>query len=174
MKNKTISRKYARLNRELHEQNEAYGAFGYQWLGQVMETARRHGCRSVLDFGAGKRTLGEFLPSPEFEYLAYDPAIPEIAAIPGVADLVVALDVMEHIEPEFLDPTLNLIMDRAQKAVLMVISTRLANKTLPDGRNTHLIVEPAEWWVARVGEWMEITMARTYPDTVVLDGVPHL
>jgi hypothetical protein len=35
----------------------------------------------------------------------------------------------------------------AGKAAYLVISTRDANATLPDGRNAHLIVRPAPWWI---------------------------
>jgi hypothetical protein len=30
------------------------------------------------------------------------------------------------------------------------VSTRLANRKLPDGRNAHLIVQPLEWWTEKL------------------------
>jgi len=43
---------------------------------------------------------------------------------------------------------------------LLVISQRLANKTLADGRNAHLIVKPTKWWMERLkkhfGEVVEV------------------
>jgi hypothetical protein len=37
-----------------------------------------------------------------------------------------------------------------RKKALLVIATRPAGKTLADGRNAHLIVESAEWWLAKL------------------------
>ena len=31
-----------------------------------------------------------------------------------------------------------------------------AKKTLPDGRNAHLILQPAEWWAERLGEHFRV------------------
>ncbi len=36
------------------------------------------------------------------------------------------------------------------------IATRPAQKTLPDGRNAHLIVETAEWWLNQLWERFKV------------------
>jgi hypothetical protein len=38
----------------------------------------------------------------------------------------------------------------AGKALYLVIATRPANAVLPDGRNAHLLVRSADWWLERL------------------------
>ncbi len=80
----------------------------------------------------------------------YDPAIEGKDGRPVFADLVVCTDVLEHIEPDRLDNVLTHLRTLARRAVFVVINTQPSNKTLTDGRNAHLIVEPAVWWYERL------------------------
>ena len=105
--------------------------------------------RSVLDYGAGKRTLGRKLPFPIWEY---DPAVPEIAAPPRPSDLVVALETLEHVEPELLSAVLAHLRELTRTVCYVTITTGPARKTLPDGRNAHLIIQPPQWWSAQLSQ----------------------
>jgi hypothetical protein len=62
----------------------------------------------------------------------------------------VSLDVLEHIEPECLDDVLDDMKRCTLKGVFLSVSLVTAGKTLPDGRNAHLIVEPIEWWLPKL------------------------
>lgn len=154
-----ISDAYRDLNRELHARG-GYGLSGHKWAQQVYALARQSGAETVLDYGCGQGTLAralvdQFSRQPEpippiplpFAFLEYDPAIEGKETKPAHADLVVCGDVLEHIEPECLYAVLDDIAAIARKAVFLVVATRPAKKTLADGRNAHLIVEPAEWWL---------------------------
>lgn len=141
----TITDDYARLNQELHESNAGFGAGGYRHADRVMALRDEYDAETVLDFGCGKGTLKKHLGSPEW-FAEYDPAIPGKDAQPQRADLVVASDVLEHIEPELLDNVLFRIASLSVKAVFLVIATRPASKNLADGTNAHKIVEDAYWW----------------------------
>jgi hypothetical protein len=57
---------------------------------------------------------------------------------------------MEHIEPECVDAVLDDLQRLTKRYILMTISTQPANKTLADGRNTHVTVRPADWWVPKL------------------------
>lgn len=112
---------------------------------------------SILDFGAGNGTLGVKLQQikPEIEYTPYDPAMPGIDRLPeDRSDLVVAIDVMEHVEEEYIDEVLQSIYDRARKAVWLLISTVPAAQKLPDGRNAHISLFPASWWRRKLCEFV--------------------
>jgi 2-polyprenyl-3-methyl-5-hydroxy-6-metoxy-1,4-benzoquinol methylase len=113
----------------------------------VAEVAKRIGAETVLDYGSGKGSLKRALGLPVAEY---DPAVPEHAAEPVAADLVVCSDVLEHIEPECLDEVLDHLKQLAKKVGFFVIATRPAKKHLDDGRNAHLIVEDREWWMRKL------------------------
>ena len=153
-----ISPEYVEQNRKLHAENEAYGTSGTKWSRRVVDLGRRHRCETILDYGCGKRQLEEALvdsdwgPIDRHEYsnggfFNYDPCIEGFEAEPKPADFVVVGDVMEHIEPECLEDVLDHIQVLTKKIVMFMVSTQDALKTLPDGRNTHLIVEPIEWWI---------------------------
>lgn len=80
----------------------------------------------------------------------YDPGIPADAGMPEPADLVVCTDVLEHIEPDHLDEVLAHIFGLARRKVILSWALTKAKRVLPDGRNAHLIIEPAKWWVRRI------------------------
>ena len=46
--------------------------------------------------------------------------------------------------------------DLCNVVAYMVAATRPAKKTLPDGRNTHLIVENRDWWERKLSEYWRI------------------
>jgi len=63
---------------------------------------------------------------------------------------LVSCDVIEHFEPAQLDESLKLMQSKFSRAAFLLIACYPAKKQLPDGRNAHLIVENADWWLARV------------------------
>lgn len=142
-KPQVISDQYRQMNAQLHRDNLAYGVGGGKHAKQVQKIAESLGTRSVLDYGCGKGYLAKELPYPIWEY---DPAIPEKAEPPRPAELVVCTDVLEHIEPELLDYVLDDLRRVTLKVGFFVIHTGPAGKTLPDGRNSHLIQQPMPWW----------------------------
>lgn len=152
--NKLISESYRNLNAALHASNPQYGTSGGKWAAKVHRLARQYQAGSVLDYGSGRGTLGTALRQGiselPYDFREYDPAIPGQDARPEPADFVVCGDVLEHIEPDCLYAVLDDIRGLARKAVLLIVATVPAGKTLADGRNTHLIVEPAEWWLPKL------------------------
>jgi hypothetical protein len=165
-----ITRGYCKMQAELHARPKGYGGKGRKWAPAVAALVKRFDVWSVLDYGCGQGTLGEALralvPSA-VDVRDYDPAIPELSALPGFADLVVCTDVLEHVEPELLETVLTHLRSLARKAVFVVIATRPSNKTLSDGRNAHLIVEPADWWIDRL-MWAGFTVLPDPPVSPLL------
>lgn len=149
-----ISGSYKAENEELHSRHASYGANGSRWAPLVRRIYEETGSRSVLDYGCGKGTLAKSLPDLPFS--EYDPAIPGKDHPPEPADLVVCTDVLEHIEPSYLDNVLSHLASLTRKAAFFNISTRLAKKTLQSGRNAHLIVQNAAWWDERIQAFFRI------------------
>lgn len=110
---------------------------------------------SVLDYGCGLGMLLAELAkaAPKLELHGYDPGIPERAALPEPADLVVSTDVLEHIEPDKLEAVLQHIRSLTKRAAYLHIHTGPANAKLPDGRNAHLIQKPAQWWLEKLKKY---------------------
>jgi hypothetical protein len=143
-----ISPGYVEQNRQLHARPEGYGGSGKKSAQTVMDFAAEVKPDWILDYGCGQGTLKTAMVAAGYRgsIHEYDPAIKGKALLPKPADLVVSTDVLEHIEPEKLGAVVDHIFGLAKKAVFLLIATRAANKVLPDKRNAHLIVKPAEWW----------------------------
>lgn len=138
-----ISKDYLRLNAELHRSNIAYGVGGGRHAPLVKKLCESLATKSVLDYGCGKGYLAKNLDFPIWEY---DPAIPGKSDSPRPANLVVCTDVLEHIEPDLLHFVLNDLARCVELVGFFVIHTGPSQKTLSDGRNSHLIQQVPKWW----------------------------
>lgn len=147
-----ISPDYLDLQRKLHAGGR-YGVSSGHWADAVHRLAEREDCASILDYGCGQGRLKQSLGDSVYEY---DPAIAGKDTEPEAADLVVCTDVLEHIEPDCLDDVLLHLRSKVKKQLLFAISLRPASKTLADGRNAHLIVESAEWWLDRLAPYFRV------------------
>ena len=141
-----ISEAYREQNKQLHE-NPHYGVSGSRYAPIVRLLCDKERTYDVLDYGAGKCTLQSALG---FEIQNYDPCIPGLDEKPRPADIVACIDVLEHIEPDCIDDVLDDLFRLTKKRAFFVIANRPAKKTLPDGRNAHLIQEGPEWWLPRL------------------------
>lgn len=152
----TISLAYAEQNRQLHAVNANYGTTGSQWVGYVESLVRDDGHATVLDWACGKGMLARGLKRVGIDVAEYDPAVPGKEATPEPADLVVATDVLEHIEPEHLDAVLAELARVTKRKLFFDVCTAESLKGLPDGRNPHLIIQPPEWWRYKLTRYFDI------------------
>ena len=149
-----ITEEYRAANKRLHEINKKYGTSGAKWAKKVASIVRTTDSQTILDYGCGKGLLAAALP--ELHIREYDPAISGKDREPGPADLIVCTDVLEHIEPDCLDSVLAHICDLTLKYAFLNVSTRPAVKFLEDGRNAHLIIQPADWWRVRLERYFTL------------------
>lgn len=161
-----ISENYKQLNRQLHADRADYGTSSSKWAETVANLVRHFDCKSVLDYGCGKGLLKTQLKYlydhnavqlPEVQ--EYDPAVPGKDTEPEPADFVVCTDVLEHIEPECLDAVLEHLAGLTLRYGFFSPSLVPATKTLADGRNTHLIVQPFGWWFTKLYKLFNIIEA---------------
>lgn len=163
-----ISADYRRQNEQLHEERLDYGVGGWKHADTVMKLVDTLKTHSVLDYGCGKGYLAKHLPFPIWEY---DPAFPDKAGIPRPADIVVCTDVLEHIEPDRLGFVLADLRRCVRQVGYFTIHTGAASKTLPDGRNTHLIQKPRDWWAKRIEKFFTVgTIEQVGPELHVVVG----
>lgn len=156
------SPEYLALQRQLHEENVAYGVSGENYKDIVASLCKQNGFKTVLDYGCGKGTLKRGLP--DLIVAEYDPAIvgKDDRAVLVPHDFVACTDVLEHIELEFLRPVLGELKRCAIGLCFVAVHTGPAMKILADGRNAHLIQRPAPWWF---GEFYEAGFrVRKYED----------
>lgn len=164
-----VTADYVAEQRLLHEA-PAYGSRGFNWGYLVAGIARVEACVSVLDYGCGKGTLCETLGRAGVDVRGYDPAIEAFSKPPRKADLVVSVDVLEHIEPACLDDVLDHLAALTIRMLFVAISTIPAKRFLSDGRNTHLIVEQGDWWRPKF-EARGFTVRRVWPATAIPEWV---
>lgn len=150
-----ITEEYRALQTQLHEERDDYGVASIGHAPMIAQIIIGLGIESLLDYGAGKGRLGPALAQHLPPTLAgvrgqsYDPAVPKFNKEPDPADLVVCIDVMEHVEEGCVVPVLDHIKGLARKAAVFTISTVLAGKTLADGRNAHITLWQPEVWLSQ-------------------------
>jgi len=170
-----ISPTYADLNKQLHDDKPEYGVSASKDAGTIVKLERSAGYKVILDFGCGKGALKPAVAqiAPDLTILEFDPAVPGKDQLPQQeVHLIAALDVMEHIEPEYLNAVFETMCALKPHGVLMKIALTPAQKTLPDGRNAHLIVESPEWWDARLKPYFKTFTTQTLPLHHVFYGTP--
>lgn len=115
---------------------------------------------NILDYGCGKGwqyTRDEVhkewsIPIPTL----YDPYVEEYSKLPGVGnkyfDLVLCVDVMEHILPEEVDEVLHLVFFLGN-FVYFHIDTKPALKEFSCGTNFHTSLHEKDWWIDKLNEY---------------------
>lgn len=171
-KPKFITDEYAQLNKQLHEDNAAYGIGGGKYAELVVKLTEALNTKLVLDYGCGKGHLAKALPFPIWEY---DPGVPGKEDCPRPADIVMCTDVLEHIEPELLWNVLGDLRRCVKQVGYFVIHTGPASKTYADGRNTHLIQEGEEWWKEVLSQFFTVgKITKKGPELHVVVGVKDI
>ena len=159
-----ISEQYAKENANQHAKGDGYGERGYKHLEDILHVVRREGCKTALDYGCGKASLARRAKRVcEVAFANYDPAIEEYAGAPSPADLVVCTDVLEHVEPLCLNDVMAHLQELTQVAAYLQIATRPALRVLSDGRNAHLLIRDAYFWLDTLRRFFDITDMRVMP-----------
>lgn len=154
MQTQLITEKYKQLNEQLHKENPEYGSNAQRWVTIISEIIKIHKVKTILDYGCGKGGLKIAIGDMVRTYVNYDPCIAEFNVIPtGKFDLIVCVDVMEHIEEECTDNVLNDIFNYAGKLVFFNIASQPAKKKFSDGTNTHINLKSEREWLRILQKW---------------------
>ena len=153
-----ISNEYKELNEKLHRNSSEYGNQNTYLSGHIPETieilSKLYGFSSVLDYGCGKGLIVESLrkkfQNHDIEINGYDPCIEIFSKTPKASDVLICTDVLEHIEPETINNVLEDISNLTKHICFLVIDLMPAVKTLPDGRNAHILLKPTGWWLDKL------------------------
>ena len=155
-RSRLISDAYRDQQTELHK-NPDYGVASTHFAPLVSRICNDYKVQELLDYGAGKGRLAQSLEvDHEVTVTQYDPAIPAYSQDPTPSEMVACIDVLEHIEPDLLDNVLDDLKRLTLSIGLYTVATEPAMKTLPDGRNAHLTVMPASWWLPKIMERWEV------------------
>lgn len=171
-----ISPEYQKQQEYLHEHTK-YGIASIKYAPLVTEIVNKLEVTHLLDYGCGKQMnlLKHIRPKQKVTYQAYDPGVPDLAGAPTPAQMVACIDVLEHIEPEFLDNVLDHLASLTEAVCFMTVHTGPANKFLPDGRNAHINQQPMGWWLPKLMVRFEIqTVQMIHAHSFYVIGHPHV
>jgi len=140
----------------------AWSGGGALYVNEVIKLCRKCEATSLLDYGCGFVDMraeidasGQVLDRT-ITVQSYDPGVPGRERLPEPADVVLCVDVLEHVEPDRVQTVLKHVFALTLKCALIVISCRPAEKRLPDGRNAHLTIDTSGWWQHQLfdlGDW---------------------
>lgn len=111
--------------------------------------------KTLLDYGCGKGYILANIRDkyPNIKCQGYDPAVPMFSNLGNEKfDCIFSNDVLEHIEPDYINSVLGHINNLSIQYIWLRIDTKPARKKLTDGRNAHLILEDEDWWLNKIRE----------------------
>jgi 2-polyprenyl-3-methyl-5-hydroxy-6-metoxy-1,4-benzoquinol methylase len=146
--------------KQLHKELKFKGYSLKKWIPTIAQITSNANINSILDFGCGEaRCWSDFNLKELFDikkYDLYDPGREEYSVLPDKKyDMVICIDVLEHIPENLLDTVLEQIITRTNKVFFCTISTRLASKILSNGQNAHATVKPRAWWIEKLGKYKD-------------------
>jgi hypothetical protein len=146
------SSEYVQQLNQLHQKKRTFG--DRTGLGDIEQWINKYQPATFIDYGCGKgglvNTINDLYPD---SCVGYDPGYPEYNVQPEQpVEMLISTDVLEHIEPQYVDNVLQHIDSLFTRVAYLLIATSPAKKSLPDGRNAHLIQEEPDWWRPRLLE----------------------
>jgi hypothetical protein len=85
-------------------------------------------------------------------------------------DLVVSIDILEHVPAQNIDKALAEIVGFAMRQALYTIASYPARKYLPDGRNAHVTIRSPAWWLKKT---LPHIRHHGMPTTLKIIEAPH-
>lgn len=157
----TISPEYQQILKDEHEE-AVWGTTGARNAGHLIlpQLERMQAWLpevTLLDVGCGTGTLVEHLRGRlsvsglrQVHFYEYDPGVkgrddPDIL-MSKVYNMVTTTDVLEHVEPAYLDNLIRAMSNACTHRQCHYIACSPDGHRLPDGRDRHLTVEPPIWW----------------------------
>lgn len=152
-----ISDEYKALITQKHDVRP-WGGTGASWVPTLKPIIEQYGGNldmpfSVLDYGCGRGTLKPALEKalPWVWVDEYDPGVRGKQHVPeGKYDYVVCTDVLEHVEEDKVDNVLAHIEELAGRGIFLLIVFTPSKSSLPDGRNTHILIRELKWWEGKL------------------------
>ena len=162
-----ISESYRKELQGLHKKDEDWGTGPRGSIINICHWLYMNKVKQILDYGCGKGVLGHYLP---ITVSYYDPAVEEYSGDPRPQDYLLCTDVLEHIEPECIENVIKHIVSKFNKKAYVIISLTEASTTLPSGRNAHLIIKSATWWMDLIKKYAFIEQVQYMEN---LEGAGH-
>lgn len=141
-----ISNKHKTLLKEINGENLSFGI--YDKIDPTLsELVKSTSPKTICDFGCGKGMLLKKMQTtyPDIDIWGYDPGTVSYDTKFVPADVVYTTDVLDHIEPEFINENLKLISDNSKYQYHKIIFGP-SKYTYSNGENTRLLQKNFDWW----------------------------
>ena len=124
----------------------------------IKKVINKNNYKTLLDYGSGKGdkyynktvfTDKTYPPLNDFwnvKTSLFDPGVPHPRPAKKKFDIVISVDVLEHIPHQDLNWVINEIFQYADKMVFINVACYKANANLPDGNNAHVSIFDPMWW----------------------------
>ena len=148
----TISKEYSTLMSQMHSDKATFGG-DIKAFRVIDRLIIKYKIKSIIDYGCGKGDLMFNIREkyPKIEVFGFDPGNPDFAILPTKQyQMIITSDVMEHIEPRFLNNVLEHINSLFTDIGYFYIATSPSKKDLSNGRNAHLIVAGPDYWREKI------------------------
>lgn len=143
---------------QLHNEGKFPGTTVLLYKDVIGNILKYHNAKTIIDMGCGK-AKPYFVDKIDEEWnvdaTLYDPFFEQLNKLDvgKQHDVVLSIDVIEHIPEEEIDSWLELLFALALKAVVVTFCNRPAKKTLPiSGGNAHILQRDRDWWENRLAK----------------------
>jgi 2-polyprenyl-3-methyl-5-hydroxy-6-metoxy-1,4-benzoquinol methylase len=152
---------YAAQLKQLHSSSQSFGVGNVtaKHYPTIKAIVQKRSFGSILDYGCGKGHFIEYAREamPGLRVEGFDVASDEYATMPsGKFDMVISLDVMEHVEFGALSNVLAEIRDHTASVFICSVANYPAAKKLPDGRNAHVTQLPFGHWFTMLSGFFRV------------------
>jgi len=152
---------YNLTNGKTRRPEEAYNGKSTLFFAKLIkEIITKNKISTMLDYGCGK---GFFYKNPSnqnglqitslknywnIEIDLYDPCFEENSNLDENKsyDLVICVDVLEHIPTNDIDWVLEKLLTKANKYLFINVACHPAIALLPNGKNAHINIQSPKWW----------------------------
>ena len=133
----------------------------------IKKIIKKNNIENMLDYGCGKGFFYDnsfYFKEEKIEPLKkfwgiqidlYDPCYEKYSHLPlkKIYDLVICIDVLEHIPRQDINWVLEKIFSISKQYVFLNVACYFANALLPDGSNAHINVNDKDWWFNKILEF---------------------
>ena len=156
---------YKLSNGKIRTSEEAYnGKSTLIFAKLIKEIIKKNKIKTMLDYGCGK---GFFYKNPsnqnglqikslrnywDIDIDLYDPCFDENSYLNEDKnyDLLICVDVLEHIPTEDIYWILEKLMTKTKKYLFINVACYPAIALLPNGKNAHINIQPPKWWHEKI------------------------
>ena len=152
------------INGKVREAKIAYDGHSTLVFAKIIKNIiTKNQITTMLDYGCGKafyydnpsKTNGLEIKSLknywDIDISLYDPCYEKYSDLKNIKyDLVISIDVLEHIPSQDIDWVLDNIIGKAKKYVFINLACYPAVALLPNGKNAHININEPMWWHEKI------------------------